>query len=573
MSGGLVASPTRLPIAPMTNAAIYFHPDGFDTSRDRLMGRHAAGESFLRGFLRHGQVDNFYLFNATAAADQQLEAMVRKIEPTTKPIVWRNRRARQTLTTPGTLFLPGPSLFNESWLRRPWGSQAFSLCGITHTTATHRVMDAIAEMLVAPVEPWDTLICTSSAVRQSVEVEMEAAREDMRSRLGVTRFSEPKLATIPLGVNVDDFATNPTDRQAWRAKLGIPEDAIAVLFLGRFSAAAKMNPALMATALEQAAQQSGKEVHWICAGWSSTDQTTQQHHDSTRQFCPSIHYHAVDGRPADTRFSIWSAADVFISFSENIQETFGLTPVEAMAAGLPCVVTDWNGYRDTVRHGLDGFRIATYTPRSGLGRDLAFAHANEWINYDAYIAAAAQMTAIDMGAAIQALVTLFNDPDLRRKMGASGARQAREVFDWAAVIPQYQALWGEMDAIRLAGPRLPPLANPDNPRRMDPFRLFSSYPTATAGPDTVIRVPVGMTWPQAEEILARPFAALGAWVMPFEAERRKMFDFFAENPEAPISEMLKTFNPGRHPFIERGVLWLVKFGILEIANPVSVPND
>jgi len=28
-----------------------------------------------------------------------------------------------------------------------------------------------------------------------------------------------------------------------------------------------------------------------------------------------------------------------------------------MAAGLPCVVTDWDGYKDTVRHGEDGFRV------------------------------------------------------------------------------------------------------------------------------------------------------------------------------------------------------------------------
>ena len=37
-----------------------------------------------------------------------------------------------------------------------------------------------------------------------------------------------------------------------------------------------------------------------------------------------------------------------------MQETFGLTPLEAMAAGLPCVVSDWNGYRDTVRLFLEG---------------------------------------------------------------------------------------------------------------------------------------------------------------------------------------------------------------------------
>ena len=38
---------------PMQNAAIYFHSDAIDTSRGRLLGRHSAGESFLRGMLRH----------------------------------------------------------------------------------------------------------------------------------------------------------------------------------------------------------------------------------------------------------------------------------------------------------------------------------------------------------------------------------------------------------------------------------------------------------------------------------------------------------------------------------------
>src|SRR5439155_1493927 len=42
---------------PRPNAAIYFARDAFDTSRPRLMGRHAAGEGFLRGFVRHGGID------------------------------------------------------------------------------------------------------------------------------------------------------------------------------------------------------------------------------------------------------------------------------------------------------------------------------------------------------------------------------------------------------------------------------------------------------------------------------------------------------------------------------------
>ena len=31
---------------------------------------------------------------------------------------------------------------------------------------------------------------------------------------------------------------------------------------------------------------------------------------------------------------------MFVSLSDNIQETFGLTPIEGMASGLPLIVSD-----------------------------------------------------------------------------------------------------------------------------------------------------------------------------------------------------------------------------------------
>ena len=43
-----------------------------------------------------------------------------------------------------------------------------------------------------------------------------------------------------------------------------------------------------------------------------------------------------------------------------MQETFGLTPIEAMACGVPQVVADWDGYRETVVEGETGFRVPTY---------------------------------------------------------------------------------------------------------------------------------------------------------------------------------------------------------------------
>ena len=46
-----------------------------------------------------------------------------------------------------------------------------------------------------------------------------------------------------------------------------------------------------------------------------------------------------------------------MSLVDNTQETFGLAVAEAMAAGLPVVASNWNGYRDLVRHGVDGYLV------------------------------------------------------------------------------------------------------------------------------------------------------------------------------------------------------------------------
>src|SRR3546814_3034291 len=69
--------------------------------------------------------------------------------------------------------------------------------------------------------------------------------------------------------------------------------------------------------------------------------------------------------------SSWAAADVFVSLSDNIQESFGITPVEAMAAGLPCIVSDWDGYRDTVVDGETGILVPTWVPPAGAGAGIA----------------------------------------------------------------------------------------------------------------------------------------------------------------------------------------------------------
>lgn len=558
----------------MSNAAIYLHPDGYRTDRAQLMGRHSAGESFLRGFLRHAAVDRFHFWKGGAFDQETYDAAIKAAGPLRQEGRWIAQRNRQALSDPGCVFIPSPTIGQESWWRRRYGPAHYSLCGLTHTTATHRAIAALEELLTCPTESWDGLICTSVAVRASVEAQLALIADDLRGRLGATRLPQPQLATIPLGVNGADFAFDAAARAAWRARLDIPADAVVALYVGRLSAQTKMNPALMAMALEQAAQQTGKPVYWIVSGWARTPEAWEAFHAATRAFCPSIEYRPVDGRDAGTRFSIWSAADLFISFSDNIQETFGLTPAEAMAAGLPCVVTDWDGYRDTVRHGVDGFRIPTYAPRPSLGEDLAFNHDNGWVSYDTYVGAAAQMAAMDVPAATQALVALIDNPDLRARMGAAGRQRITDELDWRHVIPRYQAFWGDLAERRAAAsPEPPDLARRRvNPRRTDPFTLFATYPTRALGPDDRLRPGAVSDWPAAQEILSRSLAAAPPWAVATEDERQAVFALaLAGAPEgARVADILATIPPPRRPYVERSLLWLMKFDILRLAQPAAL---
>jgi glycosyltransferase involved in cell wall biosynthesis len=551
----------------MTNAAIFMHPDGFDTTTGRILGRHSAGESFLRGFLRHAEVERFYFWNAGATTIANLQALVTRIQPTEKPRTWITTNNRPGLAEPGVLHLPGPNLGDEAWARRLHGANTYSITGLTHTTATSRVMDLLAQFATAPLSDHDALICTSSAVRDSVETQLAGIREYMaEAYAGARRAPEVQRATIPLGVNTEEFTTTAEQRRAWRERLDIPADAVVALYVGRFNHKEKMNPALMALALEKAAQATGRPIYWVNSGWAETDAEAALYHAGARALCPSVHYREVDGRPPDVRFSIWSIGDFFISLSDNIQETFGLTPLEAMAAGLPCIVTDWNGYRDTVFHGEHGFRIPTVAPKPGDGIDLAHWYANGWITYVDYVGAASQAVAIDFAESTAAISALVINPDFRRKLGRQAQAHVRAAFDWSKIVPQYQALWGELDARRRRRASDATAAR-TNPYRPDPFRLFGAYPTHHLADDWSVTPVPGVGAADTKALLSAPLTKYSAFNRPSLEEVEQIVAWLADHHDARVSDVVESFPQPRRSVVRRGLLWIARYGAVTLRPP------
>lgn len=558
----------------MSNAAVYLNPEAYDTSGKALMGRHSAGESFLKGFLDYASVDRLYFWNVADSPRAELETLVGRLSKIDKPVEWIDRNQRNRLKAAGAVHLPSPNLTREAWARRAFGDTAYSLTGITHTTATHRIMDAIGDLTLAPVHPWDAIICTSRAVRDSVRIQLEATAEHLRARLGAAHVPMPRLETIPLGTHTSLFAPAPGAREAWRTKLDIPADDIVALYVGRFSILSKMNPIPMAIALERAARRTKRKLHWVMSGWATDPRLEKRYHEVIATYCPSVKRHVVDGRDPEVRFSIWAVGDLFLSLSDNIQETFGLTPVEAMAAGLPCVVSDWDGYRDTVRHGVDGFRITTYAPRPGLGQDLAYRHASLWDSYDAYVGAASQFVSVDVREATQAIVDLVQNAELRRRMGESAREQAAKAFDWRVIIPRYQALWSELEAVRRSGVEPPKTRNEnDNPWRLDPFRQFASYPSEWLTATNGLTLAPGMTQAKAAELWTKPLVRMAGHVLPTNAEAERIIVLLGKAKRATAGDIISAFPKPRRPIIERGLLWMAKYGLLIVLSRSSDQPD
>ena len=557
---------------PAANAAIHYRAEGFDTSRPKLMGRHAAGEGFLKGFVAHSGVETLHCFTAskeTAGHFQRLTARFGN----KRPVRWLNEHDAASPAAVGTLYLSDPSVSAAAWRRRARGQRLYSICGVTHTTASAAAMNWITSLLSSPAQEWDALICTSQVVRQTIDRVLGEQQEFLAARLGATTFSLPQFPVIPLGVDTSAFANRAVEREAARVALNIAADDIAVLFVGRLSFHAKAHPLPMYLALERVAQvlaqNSGRKVHLVQAGWFANDFIADGFRKGAKQFCPNVICHFLDGREAELRQRAWASADIFTSLSDNFQETFGLTPIEAMAAGLPGVVTDWNGYRDTIRDGIDGFRLPTIIPRPGLGGDMADRHAAGLDTYDVYCGQTSQFVAVDPQAVAKAYMTLIDSPDLRRRMGEAARQRAVESFDWSVIIHRYQDLWRDLAERRARAAEIaPPQAQkPAHPARADPFFAFAEYPTEILSPQHLVAPAQGADGAKLQALLQSPLVSFVRPVMPDLDDCARLLADLQRRGALSVTEILESIPAPRRSHMERGLVWLAKLGLVSIRRP------
>lgn len=527
-----------------------------------LVGRKVANTSFLRALLQYGSFDQYCFLVGENADIEAIEGLLEGIDPAVvERIVVRN-----VLELPDALAGGDISVLHQNShadqmgplisLRDRHATRAVPITGQIHSLSYPAMMGNYLDTALAHPTSIDAVFCSSQPGKEVVE----RCFTDVLAGLAAKGLELPapewEMPVIPLGISCDALAGG--DRTAMRRTIGIPEDAFVVLSMARFTEFDKMDifPVLTAFAsFKEVVGDGGRKPWLLLAGARQGTRTPEMVELWAGGLGLADQLSLRVDFPEQEKADLLACADLFIAPSDNPQETFGITVIEAMAAGLPIIAADFNGYKDTVPAEV-GIRVATHWNGnmeriSELGPMLYQRPLHLFLG---------QSIEVDLGEFADALERLYRDEVLRRQMGEAGAARAREVYDWTRVIPQYEAVWDE-----LASRPFSQRKDARHPLLMDFQRVFGHYTTT-----------VRNTSRQVQRSALADLVCQQENAYPIYPELTNIFDGnavmsalqLAQEPieisslEQQVAEAMYAHSPWRASLL---VAWMVKHGLVESA--------
>lgn len=350
---------------------------------------------------------------------------------------------------------------------------------VQHGLSKHTLMyDLFLRTLLSPHYACDSLVCTSTSCKEALTKLLESITRSFNQQYGTDIRFKGRMDIIPLCVDTDRF--QPVDKQRVRKRLGLPTSALLFLYVGYMSQVKADLTPLLSIMRRLIAANPRVDVRLVIAGTGPKDYLKEL-------LCviqelglgKSV---IVMREVSETQMpDLFGAADVFVGPCQSMQECFGLAPVEAMACGLPQVVADWNGYRDTVVHGDTGFLVPTMWGRC----DGDLCCTGDLIGWPFDHIVQAQSITTDLDRMFEHLHILIIQPNLRASMSERSRARAVAQFSYANVARLYDELWTELAAIATSVSSFNYAKRFDQPAYFDHFGHFASRELAD---DMTIRV-------------------------------------------------------------------------------------
>ncbi|MGY1752978.1 D-inositol-3-phosphate glycosyltransferase [Blastococcus sp. SYSU D01042] len=215
--------------------------------------------------------------------------------------------------------------------------------------------------------------------------------EEARQLVRLYGADPARTLVVPPGVDLDRFS--PRDRAAARRAVGMPQDAVVLLFVGRIQPL-KAPDVLLHTAARLLADDPGLRsrlrVHVVGAPSGSGLDAPEQLLELAGSLGIADVVTFFPPQPPERLAEHYRAADVTVVPSHN--ESFGLVALESQACGTPVVAAAVGGLPTAVRDGVSGVLVAGHDPA-------------------------------DYAAAVRAVLA-------RRELLAAGARRHAGQFSW-----------------------------------------------------------------------------------------------------------------------------------------------
>ncbi len=521
------------------------------------IGRLVANHDFVRALLRFGTCDE-YVFSGPSvenlrafeqvvrgwSLDAARAASIRYCPYVEFARVVANEPIHVLHVGGWGYFMPGLHYLRQH-ARTP-----FPITGVTFSLHGREVIDHAVRVAHAEMTAADAIFCISRDGREVMRRLLDgAARITGRSWQG-------QLRHIPLGID-DDLFAQQGDRQRCRQRLRIPDDAVVLLTLGRITPAQKMDlgPWLRTVARRVLPVAAAPVVLVLAGGASANDLRLVKQVIDAEGLGDRVRVHA--NFPVDQKADLLAAADILVMPTDNTQETFGLSLVEAQAARLPVVASCYDGYKDIVRDGIDGFLVGTI----GLASDPLSA----WFDVmDQNVAQLfqSQAVAIDLEQLADRVISLVNAPGLRQAMGAAGRLRAETEFRFSRVIRRYEDAWDELAVVAASVTRTTVAASPWN---LDHVTVFGHYPShQLTSDDQVVATAEGLDitpFSDVATLLPRALLAaiLAAAASPVSVGRLRE----ATGAQAPA-------HFDANLVVDAAVVWLLKYGMLKVTPSLDV---
>jgi D-inositol-3-phosphate glycosyltransferase len=447
-----------------------------------IMGENVVVFDLTKTLLEHGTYDRYiFLINdpgllEKARADISMYACKERAELLLLEDSTKLRQYDDVI-----LFSPDITMHAPLRLRQYIGRPDWPVVGITHSISGIDGPQFALSLLLNQLFDHDALICTSAIGKTVVSRVIERVSTYLNENWFKQSSSfRARLPIIPLCVDTDYL--RPQSRSQARSALGIPDDACVFINIGRFSLDFKADPYVLMLAFSQFIDNYHQPAILILAGDDTQDSMAGRMLEFAVNLGIGDKVRVMPNIDRETKLNLYGSADASISLSDNVQETFGLVPVEAMACGVPVIVSDWNGYRETVKQGETGFLVSTrWTKCIDEISRLAVLRGNNLTHR-----MLAQAVSVDTEQLLDRMHTIARNVSLRQTIGENARNHVLKQYNRLVIIKRYEDLWNELLDASSRKEALRTKCVGHGVLSYDYLEVFSHYATAVVDENVVV---------------------------------------------------------------------------------------